>query len=203
MSISSIGSGFTQAYAALQKANEEKTLQEQANIISQENTSGQSSGMGTDIRSLLSQVPKGDDKTLSFQDVEDYRENLGKQWDILVMADLEALGVDITKEMPMSYDMDTGKVTVAEGNADKATIDKYFEDNPDMVSQFYDIVQLGKLTATADSKLSQGQMMQNIQLESLAWWYEDNQDVQSWFDGGGMLALKGQSASYTGLNLKV
>ncbi len=203
MSISSIGSGFTQTYALLQTASEEKALNEQAKEISEENASGKNSGMGTDILSLLSQVPKGEDKTLSFQDVEDYREKLGKQWDILVMADLEALGVDITKEMPMSYDMDTGKVTVAQGTADKATIDKYFEDNPDMVEQFYDIVQLGKLTATADSKLSQGQMVQNLQLESIAWWYEDNQDVKSWFDGGGMLALQGESTSYTGLNLFV
>ena len=36
----------------------------------------------------------------------------------------------------------------------------------------------------------------------MAWWCQDNVDLQSWFDGGGLLALQGQS-SYTGLNLMV
>ena len=205
MSISSISSGFTETYALLQTASEEKALLTQAKKTSQEAASaGQSSGIGTEIMSLLSQVPKGDDDRLSFQDVEDYRETLGKAWDKVVMADLKALGVDVSQEMPMTYDVDTGKVTVASGTKGKAVIDKYFEDNPDVVSQFYDIVQLGKLTNTAETKLSQDQRIQNIKLQSMAWWYEGNTDVQSWFDGGGLLALKGQAAtSYTGLNLIV
>jgi hypothetical protein len=204
MSISSISSGFTQTYALLQTASEEQALLEQAQKTSQENKNGKGSGIGTEIMSLLSQVPKGDDDRLSFQDVEDYRETLGKAWDVEVMADLAALGVDVSQEMPMTYDVDTGKVTVAEGTEGKEIIDKYFEDNPEVVSKFYDIVQLGKLTGTAESKLSQDQRLQNIQLQTMAWWYEDNTDVQSWFDGGGLLALKGQaSASYTGLNLMV
>ena len=204
MSISSISSGFTETYALLQTAREEETLLEQAKKTSQENASGKSSGIGTEITALLSKVPKGDDNKLSFQDVEDYREALGKVWDKDVMADLAALGVDISQEMPMTYDVDTGMVTVASGTKDKEIIDQYFEDNPDVVSRFYDIVQLGKLTSTSQSSLSQEQRLQNIELQTMAWWYEGNTDLQSWFDGGGLLALQGQaSASYTGLNLRV
>ena len=205
MSISSISSGFTETYALLQTASEEKALLTQAKKTSEETaSSGQSTEIGTEIMSLLSRVPKGNDDRLSFQDVEDYRETLGKAWDKVVMADLKALGVDVSQEMPMTYDVDTGKVTVASGTKGKAVIDQYFEDNPEVVSQFYDIVQLGKLTSTAESKLSQDQRIQNIKLQSMAWWYEGNTDVQSWFDGGGLLALQGQGAtSYTGLNLVV
>ena len=204
MSISSIGSGFTETYSLLQTAREEETLLEQAKETSQENGSGQTSGIGTEIMALLSKVPKGDDNKLSFQDVEDYRETLGEAWDLDVMADLAALGVDVSQEMPMTYDVETGKVTVADGTEGKEIIDQYFEDNPDVVSRFYDIVQLGKLASTAESKLSQDQRLQNIQLQTMAWWYEDNTDAQSWFDGGGLLALQGQaSTSYTGLNLMV
>jgi len=204
MSISSINSGFTQTYALLQAASEEQALLEQAQKTSQENKAGKSSTLGTEILSLLSKVPKGDDGKISFQDVENYRESLGKAWDVEVMADLAALGVDISQEMPMSYDAETGKVTVAEGTEDKEIIDKYFEDNPEVVNKFYDIVQLGKLTSTAESKLTRDQRFQNIELQTMAWWYEENTSFQSWFDGGGLLALQGQaSAAYTGLNLLV
>lgn len=204
MSTYPIGSaGYSNTYAALQAANEEKVLKEKAAEVSLENSKSGKSAMGTDIMNLLSQVPKGNDGTLSFKDVEDYREQLGTAWDVAVMADLETLGVDITKEMPMSYDPDTGKVTVAAGTKNKDIIDQYFEDNPDRVAEFYDIVQLGKLTSTADSKLSQSQMMQNLQMQTIAWWYEDNSNPQDWFSGGGLLAVQSRSASYTGLNLTV
>jgi len=201
MSISSISSGYTATYKLLQAASEEKALFEQARETSQSN-SATTTSLGSDILSLLSKVPKGDDGKLSFQDVQDYREELGDAWDEKVMADLKELGVDVTQELSMSYDPETGKVSVASGTKGKEIIDKYFEDNPDVVGEFYDIVQLGKLTATADSKLSQAQYTQNLQLQSMAWWCQDNVDLQSWFDGGGLLALQGQS-SYTGLNLMV
>jgi len=200
MSISSISSGYTATYKLLQAASEEKALYEQARETSQ--SSSTTTSMGSDILSLLSKVPKGDDGKLSFQDVEDYREEMGDAWDEKVMADLKKLGVDVTQELSMSYDAATGKVTVAAGTKDKEIIDKYFEDNKDVVGEFYDIVQLGKLTATADSKLTQAQYAQNLKLQSMAWWCQDNVSLQSWFDGGGLLAMQGQS-SYTGLNLMV
>jgi len=202
MSIASIGSLFTSTYTQLQAANEEKALTERAAEISAATTSS-TTGVGTDIMTLLSQVPRGDDGKLSFQDVEDYREELGDAWDEKVMADLKALGVDVTQDLAMSYDADTGKVTVADGTEGKAIIDQYFEDNQDVVNQFYDIVQLGKLTATAQSKLTQTQYLQDIQLQTMAWWCQDNVDTQSWFDGGGLLGLEGTTSSYTGLNLLV
>ncbi|MEF2230168.1 MAG: hypothetical protein V3571_04505 [Pseudodesulfovibrio sp.] len=204
MSISSISSGYAATYKLLQAASEEKALFEQARETSQSTSTATSTttSLGSDILSLLSKVPKGDDGKLSFQDVEDYREELGETWDEKVMADLKKLGVDVTKELSMSYDADTGKVTVASGTKDKEIIDKYFEDNPDVVGEFYDIVQLGKLTSTADSKLTQTQYAQNLKLQSMAWWCQENVSLQSWFNGGGLLGLQGQT-SYTGLNLLV
>ena len=202
MSISSITSGFTATYQLLQTASEEKALFEQARETSEANASSKTTSVGSDILALLSKVPKGDDGKLSFQDVKDYREELSDAWDEKVMADLEKLGVDVSGDLSMSYDAATGKVTVADGVKGKEIIDKYFEDNPDVVGEFYDIVQLGKLTATADSKLSQTQYAQSLKLQSMAWWYQDNISAQSWFDGGGLLAMQG-TTSYTGLNLMV
>ena len=201
MSISSISSGYAATYKLLQAASEEQALYEQAKATSQTDAS-KTTGVGSNILSLLSKVPKGDDGKLSFQDVEDYREELGDAWDEKVMAALKELGVDVSQEMSMSYDAETGKVTVAEGTEGKEIIDQYFEDNPDVVKEFYDIVQLGKLTATADANLSQEQYVQSLKLQSMAWWYQDNISAQSWFEGGGLLSMQG-ATSYTGLNLLV
>ncbi|WP_419786711.1 hypothetical protein [Pseudodesulfovibrio sp.] len=202
MSISSIGAGLSNTYTLLQAANEEKALREQAAENSSK-TASSSTGIGTNITKLLESVPKGDDERLSFQDVDDYREELGDKWDKKVMADLKKLGIDVTQNLAMSYDAETGKVTVADGTEGKEIIDKYFEDNPDVVSQFYDIVQLGKLTSTAGSKLTQTQFNQNIQLQTMSWWCQNNVSAQSWFSGGGLLGLQGMTGGYTGLDLRV
>lgn len=195
-------SGYLDTYALLQAANEEEQLYAQAEKAGKENDQTVTSALGNDIMSYLSKIPKGDDGKLSFKDVDEYRKKLETEWDVEVMADLQKLGVDITQQFPLSYDPTAGKVTVSSSHKDKVVIDKYFEDNPDKVKEFNEIIQLGKLTAEADSKLAQSQMVQNLQMQSLAWWYADNTDPANWFDGGGMLAGNGLS-SYTGLNLKV
>ena len=203
MSTESIGSSLlSSAYTRLQAANEQKKLYEEAAEISKEQAASGTSSMGQDILGYLSKIPKGDDGMLSFQDVDDYLGELETLWDASVMADLEKLGVDITQQFPLTYDTTTGKVTVSSDHKDKEIIDKYFKDNPDRVADFETIVQLGKLTNTAEDKLSQDMMTTNLQLESLAWWYEDNTDPTGWFAGGGMLAM-GSGSSYLGLNLTV
>lgn len=203
MSTESISSGsYLNTYSALQEAREQQQLMAQAAEISKEQAKAGNSSMAQSILSYLSKIPTGDDGKLSFQDVEDYREELGTLWDAEVMADLQELGVDITQKFPLTYDPATGKVTVSGDHEDKAIIDKYFEDNPDKVGEFETIVQLGKLTATAEEKISVEMMPTNLQLQSLSWWYADNSDPTSWFEGGGLLAFNGTS-NYTGLNLRV
>jgi hypothetical protein len=205
MSTTSIGSDLiTGTYTLLRASVEEKQLREQAKKLDEESAkSAGSTGLATEISSILDQIPKGDDNRLSFQEVQDYREKLGDKWDIEVMADLKKLGVDVSTEFAMTYDPDTGKVTVPATTKDAEIINKYFEDNPDKVKEFRDIIQLGKLASTAASQLSQSQMMTSMQQQSLAWWYADNTNPTSWFEGGGLLAMGGSSSSYTGLNLMV
>jgi hypothetical protein len=205
MSTSSIGRDLiTNTYTLLRGSVEEKQLREQARKLDEESSKkAGSSGLASEISSILDQIPKGDDNRLSFQDVQDYREKLGDKWDIQVMADLKKLGVDVSKEFAMTYDPETGKVTVPASTKNADIINKYFEDNPDKVKEFRDIIQLGKLTTTAASQLSQSQMMTSMRQQSMAWWYADNTNPTSWFDGGGLLAMGGSSAAYSGLNLMV
>lgn len=204
-STTSIGSDLiTGTYTLLRASVEEKQLRQKAETLdSESNATSGSTGLKSEINALLDQIPKGSDNRLSFQEVTNYREALGDKWDLEVMADLQGLGVDVSKEFVMTYDPDTGKVTVPEGTKDADVVNQYFEDNPDKVKEFYDIVQLGKLSATASSQLSQSQMMTNLQQQSLAWWYADNTDPTSWFAGGGLLSIGSGATAYTGLNLMV
>lgn len=206
MSVASIGSDLiNNTYTLLRSSMEDKQLFQNAKELDEKsNESSEKTGLTSEIYSLLDQIPKGDDNRLSFQEVEDYREKLGDKWDAEVMADLKKLGVDVSKEFVMSYDPDTGKVTVPTDTKNADIINQYFVDNPDKVEEFYTIVQLGKLTATASSTLSQSEMMTSMQQQSLAWWYGNNTSASSWFDGGGLLSIgQGSTSSYTGLNLFV
>ncbi|EGB16019.1 hypothetical protein DND132_2816 [Pseudodesulfovibrio mercurii] len=206
MSTTAIGSNLiTGTYTLLRASVEQKQLYQQAGTLDEEsNQTSAATGLTSDIYALLDQIPKGDDNRLSFQEVEDYREELGDKWDASVMADLKELGVDVSAEFAMTYDPDTGKVTVPDDTEDADIINKYFEDNPDKVQEFYTIIQLGKLTSTASSTLSQDELMTSLQQQSLAWWYADNTDPTSWFEGGGLLSMSGStSTAYTGLNLFV
>lgn len=195
--------GYADTYSLLQKAGSGTGAETTART---ESTETQDSGWKTRIReqieSILADVPKGDDGKLSFQDVDDYRESLEKKWDIAVMADLEALGVDTDKELPLTWDPTTGRVTVTEGHPDKAVVDQYFDDNPDKIEEFQRIIQLGKMTNLSQSHFSASQLRQNIQQQSMAWWYEDNSDPTQWFSGGGSL-LGSSFSSYTGLDIVV
>lgn len=204
MSTESIGAyTYSSAYSSLRASAEEQKLKQLAAKTDQENVAATgNTAIANEIMGFLSDIPKGEDGKLSFQDVDDYRATLETEWDLAVMADLEALGIDIDQQFPLTYDPATGKVTVAKGHKDKEAVDAYFEANPDKVEEFNQILQLGKLTTVADSQLSQTELTTNLQQQSLAWWYQDNTDPTSWFDGGSLMLTQGQS-SYKSLNLMV
>ncbi len=181
-----------------------KSKNMQSGLVSQaSNFTGSKSEIRAQIEALLSNIPKGDDGKLSFNDIDEHRKTLETKWDETVKADLEKLGVNVDKEFPLSWNAATGKLTVNDSHPDKATIDKYFESNSDRVDEFKRIIQLGKMTATHKQKADPVQLMRNIQSESMAWWYEDNSDPTSWFKGGGRFMGGGSQAGYQGLNLKV
>lgn len=203
MSISGIGSAsYSNNLSLLQVLQDDETSSTEASTSSLTATTTWQTQIKSQIDSYLSDIPKGDDGTLSFQDVDDYLTQLEEAWDETVKADLEALGVDPDAEYPLSYDPTTGKVTVSNDHPDKEVIDKYFEDNPDKVEEFETIIQIGKLTNLSNSSFTQTEIRQNIQQESMAWWYEDNSDPTSWFSGGGLVLGAGQTA-YSGLNITV
>lgn len=201
MSTQSIGnSSYSSLYALLNNSSTDVASSQSAKTGS-ENTSWKTQ-IKNQIDGYLKDVPKGADGKLSFKDVEDYRKTLEKEWDESVMADLEALGVNIDDEFPLSYNQTTEKLTVADGHPDKEIIDQYFELHTEKIDEFINIIQLGKLTSLSQSNLSPTEMQKSLQQQAVSWWYADNTDPSTWFSGGGLVFGQGQSL-YTSLDIQV
>lgn len=164
-------------------------------------SSASTSELRAQIDKLLEGVPSSGSK-LSFQDVIDYRDQLQDEFEAIAKEDLSALGVDTDRDFTLSYDANTGKVTVDSSHPDKALIDAYFEQTPEMTEAFAKIVSLSKLTATAEDALSPTEFKRQMQLQAMSWWAEEN-GSSDWFSGGGMMLSTEGMSLMAGLNLKV
>jgi hypothetical protein len=205
-SIDSAGYGYT--YQQLAKARQEAEAAEkgQALLASGSGAASQTPSMSQvreRIEALLADIPRSNGDKLTFQDVADYRESRNKAWSERFEADMQALGVDTSIDIRLNLDAATGAVTAQKNHPDKAAIDKYFVDNPEMAEQFEEGVQLSKLTGTAERKLSTAELRQQLTTRSMAIWYEANSSASSLLSGGGMVMGQGTTAYATSLDLRV
>ncbi|WP_028571456.1 hypothetical protein [Desulfonatronum lacustre] len=153
------------------------------------------------IESLLEDIPRSYGK-LTFQDVLNYKESREKEWSDSFKADMAALGVNTTTSLSLSLDPSTGLIEANGNHPDKAVVDQYFLDNPDMAEMFEKDVQLSKLTGIAERKLSPMELRQSLSMQNMAVWFESSLSSSSLFAGGGMVF--GQAGTgYAGLDLRV
>jgi hypothetical protein len=152
---------------------------------------------------LLSNVPRTSNGRLTFDSVINYRKGQEKAWDERFKADMAEKGIDTEKSgLSLSLDPSSGKVSANANHPNKAAIDQYFIDNPDMAEQFTENVQLGKLTSLAERKLTLPELRRSLSAQSMSIWFEASAGASSLYTGGGMV-FGGGSASYAGLNMRV
>lgn len=155
------------------------------------------------VEDLLADIPKQGGK-LTFDDIKAYREEKLEELRESVREGLEALGVDLSKDLNLSYDANTGKVLVS-NHPDKAKVERFFESNPELTEEYARLLQLTKLTETADAKISAADMRRRVQAGMLSAWFEQNAG-EDFFGGSlsmSLAVLKGQARAYTGLSLRV
>ncbi len=88
---------------------------------------------------------------VTYDDINDYRQTLEKKFSDTVRSDLKELGVDEKVQFSLVSGSD-GSVKVVCSNAEeKAKIEKYLQDNPDMVKDFQYIQALSNFKRTAES----------------------------------------------------
>ncbi|MUM77959.1 hypothetical protein GKC30_09965 [Pseudodesulfovibrio sp. F-1] len=208
MSTQSIDSnGYGYSYQQLLKARQEAEAAEKAQAQLSGSTSYSSGTSMSQVReyveSLLANIPKSNGNKLTFQDVYDYRDSHKKEWSERFEEDMQKLGVDTSIEIKLSLNGAKGTVTAQNGHPDKAVIDKYFVDNPEMAEKFEEGVQLSKLTGLTERKLTSSELRQQLSLTSMSIWFESNTSASSLFSGGGMVLGQEGVSAYTGLNLTV
>jgi hypothetical protein len=200
--IESSGYGYT--YQRTTQAREDsEAAQAEAAGNRRTRETGAGSGVRELIDDLLSNVPRTSNGRLTFDNVINYRKGQEKAWDERFKADMAEKGIDTEKSgLSLSLDPSSGKVSANANHPDKAAIDQYFIDNPDMAEQFAENVQLGKLTSLAERKLTLPELRRSLSTQSMSVWFEASAGASSLYTGGGMV-FGGSGASYAGLNLRV
>ncbi|PTN35582.1 hypothetical protein [Desulfonatronum sp. SC1] len=154
------------------------------------------------IESLLADIPRSIDNKLTFQDVIDYKSSQEKEWSERFKADMAAFEVNMTTSLSLRLDSSTGLIKANENHPDKAVVDQYFIDNPDMAEKFAKDVQLSKLTGIAERKLSPMELRQSLHAQNMAVWFESSLSNSFLLPSGGMVF--GQAGTgYAGLDLRV
>ena len=87
---------------------------------------------------------------VTFDDVNAYREKLEEEFSSKIKKDLLELGIDPDVEFTLTTDS-AGNIKVISSHADKAKIQKYFDDNPKMAETFDTIQTLSNFKRSAES----------------------------------------------------
>ncbi len=107
---------------------------------------------------------------MSAAQLQSYQEDIRTQFEAQMKSDLKQLGVD--EDIIFTLQADTqGNVVVITDSDDKAVIEQYLDDNPDMANAF---VKLEKVTADLETRASSYNAMaerQRIQLEAMSTWF--------------------------------
>lgn len=119
--------------------------------------------------------------------ISSYKKDLQSQFEAQMKSDLRKLGVDEDIKFTLRADKQ-GNVTVVTSSEDKAIIEKYLKDNPDMANAFIKLEKVSGESSTPQSqRYDAAAMRQRIQLESM----------NAWFMGTGMSSNLGGSAAAT------
>lgn len=136
---------------------------------------------------------------VTFGQITAYKDKLEKEYGDKLKKDLEALGVDKDIKFQLKLDKD-GRMEVISDHPDKDKVQKYFNDNPDMVKKYKEIQSLADLdSARKAMQVDPTEMRKRIQVESMAaWWDQGGNGGSSIGDFTG-----GDMAFYKGINTKV
>lgn len=131
---------------------------------------------------------------ITFQTLMDYRNQLEDKFVEDLKAGLEKAGIDPEASFRLVSGSNGSGVQVITDHADKEKIEKYFADNPGMVTKFEQIQSLNKMEETRQTNnIDPKAIADRIRLESMTAWYSDNSSFMSYAQ---------QSASfYSGVNL--
>ena len=144
-------------------------------------------------QAVMEKMGVGKNDRVSFGQINAYREQLEQAYSEQLRKDFETIGVDPNIAFQLKEN-DAGGLTVSSDSPDKDKVQKYFDDNPEMVDKYKEIQILANLEAARKQmNINPAELKKRLQIENMsAWWdAEDGADSimslssagTSWFSG--------------------
>lgn len=199
-------------YSELQKSAD-STASSAASSLSGGASSAQASGLLTaegraELKKALDAMKADGYTNFTFSEIERYRQIKELEFTAEIKEDLKELGVDPEVQFTLVVDS-MGKVSVVSDHADKAVIEKYLADNPDMVEEFKHIQALSNLKRTQQKAAAQDSeftrdLKTTLQAEAVqAFFASMDNDGQDYFSQIANFSSDDTSSWFLGLNQKV
>lgn len=140
----------------------------------------------------------GKNERTSFSQISNYKKQLEKEYSQALQSALTAAGLPQDVSFRLQQQSDGSLKVVGSDEAQTATIQNIFDNNPALTRQYANIQGLADLESARKSlSVSPTEMKKRIQIESIAaWWQNSDTSANSLgvFSGGGL-------STYAGLNV--
>jgi hypothetical protein len=144
-------------------------------------------------RALMDKMGVGQNDRVTFRQINAYREQMEQDFAEKLRKDLELLGVD-PKIVFQLKENEKGGLTVGSDHPDRDKVQKYFDDNPEMVKKYKEIQALANLEAARKNMdINPVELKKRLQIENMsAWWGTESNGGSimnvssagtSWFSG--------------------
>lgn len=142
-------------------------------------TSDMVSTLGAAVKKAMSTLGLGANDKVTFATLSAAKEQMEQAFSTKVKADLKKLEVSDDIEFRIVTNA-KGGIDVISDHPDKAKVEKYFKDNPEMVSKFQEIQAMSNIEeARKGAGYSPQAIRQRIQIESMVDWFSGSgQSVQ-------------------------
>jgi hypothetical protein len=122
-------------------------------------------------RAVMEKMGVGKNDRVSFRQINTYREQLEQEYADQLKKDFELMGVDPDIRFQLKEN-EKGGLTVSSDHPDKDKIQKYFDDHPELVSQYKEIQTLANLEAARQRMdINPAELKKRLQIENMsAWW---------------------------------
>lgn len=144
-------------------------------------------------RAVMEKMGVGKNDRVTFSQINAYRQQLEQEYAEKLNADFEKLGIDpkVTFQLKVN---DAGGLSVSSAHADKDKLQKYFDDNPELVKKYQEIQALADLDAARKKlDINPAELRKRIQIESMSTWWGEQGNASSimnmgsagvnWFSG--------------------
>ena len=114
----------------------------------------------------------GKNDRVTFGQINIYRQQMEEEYAKKIVEDFEKLGIDSKVSFQLKENA-AGKLEVTSSYADKDKIQKYFDDNPEMVDKYKEIQILANLEAARKNmNIQPSELKKRIQIENMSVWWD-------------------------------